>query len=258
MMPSRARRCVSAIEVVAAVVLGSAALAAEELAGSQAVQAEEAPAYGTLQQSSLAVWSYQFQGKNPFGDNIIDDGWGYRTMTDPNDSLEFIAGINLPSGVYIEQIELDNCDNQPDGHLVMTLNDSFGDHQFTTIAAVSSTNLGGGCGRNFFTLPTPYLYPANLGHYLSLYVDQSMIDPTLKFRGAIVTYRRAVSPAPATATFNDVPTGHPFFRFVEALAKSGITGGCSANPPLYCPDNPVTRGQMAVFLSIALGLHWAN
>jgi hypothetical protein len=29
-------------------------------------------------------------------------------------------------------------------------------------------------------------------------------------------------------------------------------------PPLYCPDNPVTRGQMAVFLATALGLHWKN
>jgi hypothetical protein len=63
-----------------------------------------------------------------------------------------------------------------------------------------------------------------------------------------------VSPAPAVATFNDVPVGHPFFRFIEALRASGITAGCSASPPLYCPDSPLTRGQMAVFLSIALGL----
>jgi hypothetical protein len=63
-----------------------------------------------------------------------------------------------------------------------------------------------------------------------------------------------VSPAPATATFLDVPTNHPFFQFIEALHASGITGGCQSAPPLYCPDNPVTRGQMAVFLAKALGL----
>jgi len=63
-----------------------------------------------------------------------------------------------------------------------------------------------------------------------------------------------VSAAPATASFNDVPTNHPFFKFIEALKASGITAGCSAAPPLYCPDAPLTRGQMAVFLSIALGL----
>lgn len=68
-----------------------------------------------------------------------------------------------------------------------------------------------------------------------------------------VRYRLQVSPAPATATFpNDVPTTHPFFRFVEALAASGLTGGCG--PGSFCPDQPVTRGQMAVFLAAALGL----
>jgi hypothetical protein len=55
-----------------------------------------------------------------------------------------------------------------------------------------------------------------------------------------------------------VPTSHPFFQFIEALASSGITGGCQASPPLYCPDSPLTRGQMAVFLAKALGLDWPN
>jgi hypothetical protein len=61
-----------------------------------------------------------------------------------------------------------------------------------------------------------------------------------------------VSPAPGTATFNDVPTNHPFFRYVEALYASGITAGCGSNN--FCPDAPVTRGQMSVFLAKALGL----
>ena len=63
-----------------------------------------------------------------------------------------------------------------------------------------------------------------------------------------------VSPAPGQPTFNDVPTNHPFFQWIEALSASGVTGGCNAAPPLYCPDNFVTRGQMAVFLAKALGL----
>ena len=69
-----------------------------------------------------------------------------------------------------------------------------------------------------------------------------------------VSWLRAVSPAPATATFTDVPTNHPFFQFVEALVKSGITGGCGGGN--FCPDASLTRGQMAVFLAKALGLQW--
>jgi hypothetical protein len=48
--------------------------------------------------------------------------------------------------------------------------------------------------------------------------------------------------------FGDVVPTDPFFAWIEALAKAGITGGCATDPALYCPDNPVTREQMAVFL----------
>ena len=76
------------------------------------------------------------------------------------------------------------------------------------------------------------------------------------FISASVDYELQVSPAPATATFGDVPTDHPFFQFVEALAASGITAGCGGGN--FCPDQPLTRGQMAVFLSKALGLSFTN
>jgi hypothetical protein len=81
--------------------------------------------------------------------------------------------------------------------------------------------------------------------------------PALVLRKVIAGWRRQVSPAPAVATFpNDTPTTHPYFRFIEALAAAGITGGCA--PGSYCPNSPITRGEMAVFLSVALGLHFAN
>jgi Carboxypeptidase regulatory-like domain/S-layer homology domain len=47
-------------------------------------------------------------------------------------------------------------------------------------------------------------------------------------------------------SFADVPTSNIFYGFIETIFHKGITGGCGgAN---YCPDNPVTRAQMAVFL----------
>lgn len=50
----------------------------------------------------------------------------------------------------------------------------------------------------------------------------------------------------ATPYFTDVPTGHPYFKYIQKMRDLGITVGCSATT--YCPDDPVTRGQMAVFL----------
>jgi S-layer homology domain len=51
-----------------------------------------------------------------------------------------------------------------------------------------------------------------------------------------------------------VPTTDPAFQFIEALVASGITAGCGSGN--YCPDAPLTRRQMAVFLAKALGLQW--
>jgi hypothetical protein len=38
---------------------------------------------------------------------------------------------------------------------------------------------------------------------------------------------------------------------IEKLATAGITSGCGED--IFCPDDPVTRGQMAAFLVRALG-----
>ena len=51
---------------------------------------------------------------------------------------------------------------------------------------------------------------------------------------------------PATAYFTDVGTTHPYFAWIQKMKQFGITSGCSDTT--YCPDDPVTRGQMAVFI----------
>jgi hypothetical protein len=53
-------------------------------------------------------------------------------------------------------------------------------------------------------------------------------------------------PFPSTAFFTDVPTTHPFFRFVQEMRDLGVTNGCTATT--YCPDTNVTREQMAAFI----------
>lgn len=61
----------------------------------------------------------------------------------------------------------------------------------------------------------------------------------------------SASVAMAAGTFTD-DDGNTHEANIEAIAAEGITEGC--NPPtndLYCPNDPVTRGQMAVFLARA-------
>ncbi len=60
-------------------------------------------------------------------------------------------------------------------------------------------------------------------------------------------YGTGYTPSAATGTiFTDVPNTYWAAAWIEQLAAEGITGGCGTN--IYCPDSPVTRAQMAVFL----------
>jgi len=53
-------------------------------------------------------------------------------------------------------------------------------------------------------------------------------------------------------TFADVLPAAWYWRWVEGFYARGITTGCAANPPGYCPERGVTRAEMAVFILRAL------
>jgi plastocyanin len=60
------------------------------------------------------------------------------------------------------------------------------------------------------------------------------------------------APPPCTGIFEDVeclPTPAFAVDWIEALYIEGVTSGCELSPLQYCPDDPVSRGQMAVFLT---------
>jgi hypothetical protein len=59
---------------------------------------------------------------------------------------------------------------------------------------------------------------------------------------------------PCSGVFSDADettVGPVVCGFIERLAEDGITGGCGNGE--FCPNDPVTRGQMAVFIETALG-----
>jgi len=57
-----------------------------------------------------------------------------------------------------------------------------------------------------------------------------------------------VVPTPPSISFTDVPATYWAVTWIERLANAGITSGCSTNPMMYCPEDLVTRAQMAIFL----------
>jgi parallel beta-helix repeat protein len=75
-------------------------------------------------------------------------------------------------------------------------------------------------------------------------------QPTLRQQMAVFLLKArhglCYVPPHCVGSFTDVPCPSTFADWIEALAAEGITGGCGAG--IYCPQNPVRRDQMAVFL----------
>ena len=167
----------------------------------------------------------------------------------------WVATLRVPSGVSIRAFELSACDGDAAVEIQAGLaagpkvpGNAFDISPFVATGVPATP----GCSSFNFVLPTPvtvdnnnFFYAVQVGAEAGTNVNWNQVR---------VRYRLQVSPAPGTATFTDVPVGHPQRQFIEALVGAGITGGCGGSN--YCPDSPVTRGQMAVFLAAALGLHW--
>jgi hypothetical protein len=50
----------------------------------------------------------------------------------------------------------------------------------------------------------------------------------------------------STPYFTDVPSSHPYFKWIQKMRDLAITSGCGGT--LFCPDQKVTRSRMAGYL----------
>ena len=205
------------------------------------------PLWGTGFPNIRQIHAYQFVPIDSTVTYAYDGPLAMRYRTNASGSHWFEASLSLPSGVKILGLEVYGYDNDA-GDIAAYLFDK------TNVYGGPVTSGTPGYSYFYYDLSSANITVDNFTHEYSIEIALVSASPNLKFRAVNVYYALQVSPGPANATFSDVPTSHPFFQFVEALNASGITSGCSATQ--FCPDQPVTRGQMAKFLSKALGLHW--
>lgn len=93
-----------------------------------------------------------------------------------------------------------------------------------------------------------------MGVSVTITVDGSRLRANpRRIVAAAVLVAALAAPVAALAghRFTDVPTSHTFHGHIDNLAGAGITAGCG--PTTFCPDQPVTRAQMAAFLNRGLG-----
>ncbi len=195
--------------------------------------------------------------------NLFIDAYLYPSLTDG--TADLMAPLTLPNGAEIFQMclysNLPGSGSASAGISVSKLVPG-GESPFVSIVPGSvlfdSTATG---YRVLCTDPFSYVFHDSAdvdgvpgGDLIAHYVRATLSGASAGFGGVRIAWRRQVSPPPGSPTFGDVPPLDPAFSFIEALVASGVTVGCGGGN--YCPDSPITRRQMAVFLAKALGLHW--
>ena len=106
------------------------------------------------------------------------------------------------------------------------------------ISQMALENITLGCDANWNYCPNDPVTRAQMGSFLGRFLD-------VLGNGGVLG---------AVSGFDDVPDGNVHAARVRQIADAGITLGCNPAGTLYCPDDPVTRAQMATFIARALGL----
>ena len=97
------------------------------------------------------------------------------------------------------------------------------------IEALAAEGITGGCGGGNYCPQNPVRSDQMAVFLLKAEHGSSYVPPT------------------CNGDFPDVPCPSQFADWIEQLAAEEITGGCGGGN--YCPSNPNTRGQMAVFIT---------
>jgi hypothetical protein len=210
---------------------------------------------------------------HPVGDSrqcaLINDGSFLYRNSGP--CTTYIARVPLPQGALWDGYTLVGVDNDPAAEMTLGVN-----YPTWRIAYTDSTLSPGavegynrvGSGVSQASLGVIAVSKGGLNTTIDFYRWEGMMSysysypvlaltlpasQNLSVYGVSLMWRKQYGPAPATPTFTDVQPQHPYFTEIEMLAQAGISNGCGSGQ--FCPNVNVTRGQMAVFLSRALGLY---
>jgi hypothetical protein len=172
----------------------------------------------------------------------------------------FDCPLNLPAGSKLVRIEVLTHDVSDAGSMTVILGICPVQAPGNLCAGAAITSSTGTAAAPFDGKVSVDVNGVVIDKTANLYIVRVGVNSTtgdVKFRQVDVYYQLQIStPLPGTQTFGDVPPSYTYYKAIEALAASGITGGCGGGN--FCPGNNVTRGEIAVLFARALGLHFPN
>lgn len=228
--------------------------AAADAAAPQSIHDE---AFGVTVTDYLTLDAIDFRPSTTTGQYSIDPGSHWLTNI-AGPSL-FLAPVRLPSGALITGVEFAGCNFLAGDVIAVGLAralDPMGSAELMATVTVDNEPTCTFWVTEDITSPTVnnYLY----SYWVAVQFGQDVIFPphssNLRLRAVRIWWQRQVTPLDGTANFSDVVLSNPYRRWVEAATAAGILGPCASGR--FCPDNPVTRAQLALALAKALGLQY--
>ncbi len=257
------RKALGGVSIGVLVAAMAAASDAQSIGGSTAAVPGNAPVQQLTPQApnawggastSLSIGATSFVPEDTSGLFSLDFSTAGKYCTGGSCRLDL--SLLLPTGASLDQVQFEVYDNNAGADVGAELFVCNGVPAGTGCINYAAANTSGQPGWVYLVLNPAPLTIDNYNNHYGFEVFLNNDGGLSEFRRLLLYYHVQVSPAPGSATFNDVPTSDPAFQFIEALVASGITAGCGGGN--YCPDAPLTRRQMAVFISKAFGLYWAN
>ncbi|HMZ08349.1 MAG TPA: S-layer homology domain-containing protein, partial [Anaerolineales bacterium] len=206
------------------------------------------------------VWEIDYQVTGPKGESIADinsdsSGAIHDPSGDGRTSVEWIAALPAVESI---QRAASNPSAEASLNFTVTFSKSVTGvdvHDFT----LTTSGISGAALQNVSGSGKTYTVSVTTGDgngtiRLDMPVNANITDMDLRpLMGLPYTNGQSYSII-REQTFEDTPPTYWASQYIERLYISGITGGCGNGN--YCPTDPVTRAQMAVFL--LKGIHGSS
>ena len=182
----------------------------------------QASVYGTFEDVSKDYWAWDFI------ERLYRAGITGGCSSNPLNYCPEQSVTRAQMAVFLEKGIWGSSFTAP--NVSPTFTDTVGHWAENWIEALRSDGITGGCGTNLYCPEDPVTRTQMAIFLLKAKYGMSYTPPAVG----------------SSTGFTDVPSTHWAAPWIKQLAAEGITGGCGTG--IYCPESPVTRAQMAVFL----------
>lgn len=125
--------------------------------------------------------------------------------------------------------------------------------QAYNISRISARGVTIGCGDGSVYCPAEYVTRRRMALFLARTLGFKSV-PANPSSPDVNSDPSNPTPVPNSSVFADISSTDQDLPAIDFIRRKGVTTGCAVSPLRYCPDNVVSRAEMAVFIIRAMGM----